>query len=263
MTTQADQIIETLRAGHDELDTIVAKLRPEDLTRGSAAAEWTVAQVLSHLGSGAEIFLAILEGALDGSGVPAGDFNQSVWDRWNAMSPGEQAAGFLVSNEKLVQRYEGLDDRQRAELEVDFGFMPEPLDVAAAVGMRLSEFTLHSWDVRVVFDADATLQPEAVGVLLDGIGGTIAWAGKADRLDGAARIAVRTTDPDRAFGLAIEDSVQVVEVPDAADGELTAPGEYVVRFLTGRNSAQFTPASVTFTSENLTLDELRAVFPGY
>lgn len=263
MTTQADQIIEILRAGHDDLQHRVSKLRPEDLTRGSAAAEWTVAQVLSHLGSGAEIFLAILESALDGTGSPADGFNQSVWDRWNAMSPNEQAAGFLVANEKLVQRYEGLDDRQREELRIPFSWMPEPIDLAAAAGMRLNEFTLHSWDVRVAFDPEAVLQPEAVGILLDGIGGTIAWAGKADKLDGVARIAVRTVDPAREFGLVITDSVQVLEVPDVVDGELTAPAEYVVRFLTGRNSAPFTPDTVEFTSSTLTLDDLRPVFPGY
>jgi hypothetical protein len=129
--------------------------------------------------------------------------------------------------------------------------------------MRLSEFALHSWDVRVAFDSDAALQQEAVGPLLDGIGGTVAWSAKADRLDGTARIAVRTADPDRTFGLVIDDSVQLAEVPDPADGELTAPAEYVVRFLTGRHAAQYTPASVEFSSQKLTLDDLRRVFPGF
>jgi uncharacterized protein (TIGR03083 family) len=220
--------------------------------------------VLSHLGSGAEIFLATLQAAVSGTGAPANDFNQTVWDRWNAMSPSEQAAGFLVANEKLVQAYEGLDETQRQELRVKFGFMPEPLDVATVLGMRLNEFTLHSWDVRVAFDSTAALAADAVGPLLDSINGTLAWAGKADKLDGGARIAVRTTDPDRAFGIVIAESAQLSdEVPAPADAELTAPAEYVVRFVTGRNSAQYTPASVQFTSEKLTLDDLRVVFPGY
>ncbi|GAA1587906.1 maleylpyruvate isomerase family mycothiol-dependent enzyme [Kribbella sancticallisti] len=263
MTKQADQIIEMLRAGHDDLDTVVARFRPEDLARGSAAAEWTVAQVLSHLGSGAEINLATLEGALAGTGVPGGEFNQATWDRWNAMSPGEQAAGFLTANEKLVQRYEGLDDRQRQELRIDFGYLPKPVEVAAAAEMRLSELTLHSWDVRVAFDSSAVLAPEPTGTLLDGIGRLLGWVGKADQLDGAARIAVHTVEPERAFGLVIDDKVHLTEVPESADGTLTAPAEYVVRLVTGRHAAEFTPASVEFTSETLTLDNLRRVFPGF
>jgi hypothetical protein len=144
-----------------------------------------------------------------------------------------------------------------------FGWMPEPVDLATAAGMRLSEFTLHSWDVRAAFDSSAALRPDAVRRLLDHVAGTIAWAGKADRLDGSAQIAVRTTDPDRAFGLSIDESAQIVDLPDTADGEFVAPAEYVVRFLTGRNAAKYTPASVEFTSEKLTLDDLRKVFPGY
>src|SRR5215207_3171848 len=192
MTKQADQFIQVLRAGHDDFGAQVAKLRAEDLTRGSGASEWTVAQVLSHLGSGAEINLAILDGALAGTGAPGGDFNKATWARWDAMSSGEQAAGFLPAAEKLVQRYEGLDEQQRQDLRIDFGFLPEPVDVATAVRMRLSEFTLHSWDVRVAFDPAAALPPEATAVLLDAIDQSLSWIGKADRLDGAARIAVNT-----------------------------------------------------------------------
>jgi uncharacterized protein (TIGR03083 family) len=263
MTKQADQTIQVLRAGHDDLDRLVAKFRAEDLTRGSAASEWTVAQVLSHLGSGAEIHLATLEGALAGTGAPGGDFNKATWARWDAMSPGEQAAGFRAANEKLLQFYEGLDERQHEDLRIDFGFLPEPVDVDTAARMRLSEFTLHSWDVRVAFDPAAVLAPDATEALLDGIGQTLAWVGKADQLDGAVRIAVNTVEPDRAFGLLIDDTVRLAEVPQPADAVLTAPAEYFVRLVTGRHAAQYTPAAVEFTSERLTLDDLRKVFPGF
>ena len=263
MTKQADQFIQVLRAGHDDFAGQVARFRAEDLTRGSGASEWTVAQVLSHLGSGAEINLATLEGALAGTGPAGSEFNKATWARWDAMSPGEQAAGFLTAAEKLVQRYEGLDEQQRQDLRIDFGFLPEPVDVATAVRMRLSEFTLHSWDVRVAFDPAAVLEPEATEALLDGIGQTLAWAGKADQLDGAARIAVNTVERDRAFGLFIEDTVRLAEVPQPADAVLTAPAEYFVRLVSGRHGAQYTPATVEFASERLTLDDLRKVFPGF
>src|SRR3982750_4859153 len=108
MTSLADRTIASLRATHDELAGLVRTLDDDQLTRPSGASEWTVAQVLSHLGSGAEISLAGFRAALDGAPAPEQDFNERVWDRWNAMSPREQADGFLEHDAVLVQTLEGL-----------------------------------------------------------------------------------------------------------------------------------------------------------
>jgi uncharacterized protein (TIGR03083 family) len=263
MTSKAESAIGALRSGYDTLARIVGALRTDDLVRPSAASDWTVAQVLSHLGSGAEINLAALERAIDGSGAAAPDFNTSVWARWDSMTPTDQAASFLTANEKLVQRYEGLDDGQLVDLRIDLGFTPEPVDVAVAAGMRLNEFALHSWDVRVALDPTATVAPEAIDLLLESVGGLLGWAGKADQLDGTAILTVHTTDPTRTFGLAITDTVQLIDAPATDDGTLTAPAEYFVRLLTGRHTPAHTPSSVTLTSESVTLDDLRRIFPGY
>lgn len=68
------------------------------------------AQVLSHLGSGAEVGQAGLEASLGSAGAPRADFNRSVWARWDAISPGDQAAGFLTANESFVASDEAIDD---------------------------------------------------------------------------------------------------------------------------------------------------------
>ncbi len=263
MTSKAERAISALRTGYDTLAEQVGGLQPDDLVRPSGASEWKIADVLSHLGSGAEIGLAVLEGALDGTGRPADDFNPSVWDRWNAMSPADQASNFLTANQKLIQRYEGLSDEQLADVRIDFGFLPAPVDVETAAGMRLSEFALHSWDVRVGFDPDAALAPEATEILLDGVSRLLGWAGKADQYDGTAALTVNTTAPDRTFGLTIADAVELTDTPATPDGEMNAPAEYIVRLITGRNAPQYTPASVTLTSDKITLDQLRQVFPGF
>lgn len=263
MTSRTDQTISALRTGHDALVAFVAGLGPDDLTRISGASEWTVAQVLSHLGSGAEIGLNTLEGALAGTGPGGMDFNKTVWARWDGSSPAEQAANFPAADERLVARYEGLDERTKADLRIDFGFLPMPVDVATGVGMRLNEFTLHSWDARVAFDPAATLAPEATPLLMDTVGPMLAFAAKADQIDGTVAIAVHATDPASSFGLVIGDTVSVGEVPGSPDAELTAPAEYLVRLFTGRHGAEHTPASVTLTGDKVTLDDLRRVFPGY
>jgi uncharacterized protein (TIGR03083 family) len=261
MTSAADRTISALRSGHDDLVAFLATLGPDDITRTSAAAEWTVAQVLSHLGSGAEITLARLEGALNGTGQDP-EFNKSVWARWDAMSPAEQAATFPATNEKLLRRYEGLDERTRAELRIDLGFLPAPVEVATAAGLRLNEFTLHTWDVKATFDPTATLAREATEPLLDAVRALVGFLGKADRIDGPVSVAVHATDLDRSYGLVIGDAVALTDGVDSPNAELTAPAEYVLRLITGRHGAAYTPASVE-VSGAVTLDDLRRVFPGF
>ena len=70
MTATADATISALRSTHDELAAVVRDLDDEQLLAPSGASEWPVAQVLSHLGSGAEIGLATLRAATgDGRGA--------------------------------------------------------------------------------------------------------------------------------------------------------------------------------------------------
>src|SRR5215469_12017337 len=63
--------IATLRQSHDRLDKLVRSLTPEQVRAQSYDTEWSIAQVLSHLGSGAEIALLTLPGALR-EGEPVG-----------------------------------------------------------------------------------------------------------------------------------------------------------------------------------------------
>jgi uncharacterized protein (TIGR03083 family) len=264
MTDRADRTIKVLRSSHDELAAMARGFTGDDLARTSGSSEWDISQVLSHLGSGAEIFLALIQGALDGSGSPGGDFNQGVWARWDAMSREERAEGFLTANETLVSRFEGLDAETLDTLRIDTGFMPEPLDVGAVAGMRLTEFAHHLWDVKVAFDPAATLDPEATDLLVDQAGMLIGFLGKADALDGrTVTIAVHTASPERSFGLDIRDAVSLVDAPTAPDAVLTAPAEWWLRLVTGRHSPAHTPAEVRLSGDSVTLDDLRRLFIGF
>lgn len=263
MTSSADQAIDALRTGHDKLATIVNRLRPDDLTRPSGASEWDVSQVLSHLGSGAQIGLRALTTALP-EGPSISETNQQVWARWDAMAPTDRASGFLKANEALVARYEALDSEARATVRIDLGFLPQPADIATAGAFRLAEFAFHSWDVRVAFEPDAALDPEALEPLLDHVRRLVGFVGHAEVLAGRqASITVRTTDPERAFGLEFRDSVSLVDEPDRPDGVLTAPAESWLRLVVGRLSAERTPPSVRLTGDLISLDDLRRVFPGF
>lgn len=263
MTTLADQTIAALRSGHDELAAFVRDLGPDDLVKPSGASEWQISQVLSHLGSGAEIGLATLTAALAGAPTPDGDFNRQVWARWDAMPPAEHASGFLAANQRLVEAYEALDPANRANLRVDLGFLPEPIDVATAARFRLSEFTLHQWDVEVGFNPYATLTPEAVGLLLDQVAGMLGWTGRPETLGGRqATLTLRLHKPDRSYGLRLGERIELTEVPEQADGELELPAEAWLRLAVGRLGPRYTPGDVRVTGP-VSLDDLRALFPGF
>ncbi|RYC13275.1 maleylpyruvate isomerase family mycothiol-dependent enzyme [Nocardioides zhouii] len=258
MTVLVDQSIAELRATHDRLAAHVATLTAEDLATTSGADQWTVADVLSHLGSGAEIARHTLVAALgDDADRPE---NTAVWDRWNAMSPADQAEAFVASDARLVELYESLTPEQRARTSVDLGFLPAPVPVATAVGMRLNEQVMHDWDVRVATDPDAALTGTAAELLLqhyaDGMGFMLGFIGKADRVDAPTRLAVGE------HTLAITDSVAIEADTSDPTATYAGPLEAVVRLVGGRLGENHTPTDATVTG-NVTLDELRQVFPGY
>lgn len=268
MTTLADRTIAALRTNHDDLSTLLRGLDADDLNRPSGASEWTVAEVLSHLGSGAEIGLATLRAALAGDDAPDQDFNQSVWDRWNAKGPKEHAEDFLSADAELVAAYESLDADTRQQLRITFGFLPEPADVTLAAGMRLNEAALHAWDVKVTFDPKTTIAPESVEELVDLVPGPlsflIGFIGRPNALTSPpVTLRIETSDPQRVLGLTLGETIGFSAPSESADVVLAIPAEAWLRLLTGRLDAAHTPGFVTVTGEAVTLDDLRRVFPGF
>jgi len=264
MTPTADATIAALRSTHDELAAVVRGLDDDQLLAPSGSSEWPVAQVLSHLGSGAEIGLAALRGATGEAAAPGDGFNQSVWDRWNAMSSREQADGFIASDEALLVAYEALTPQQRADLQVKLGFLPTPLPLASLAGMRLNEAAQHSWDVRVAFDDDAAIADDTASLVVEhystGLGFLLGFIGKADALREPALISLG----DLGRALSVTDSVALVAADSGSTptATFTGPADAVARLLAGRLTPRWTPDGVSVEG-NVDLDDLRRVFPGY
>ncbi|MEV4535077.1 maleylpyruvate isomerase family mycothiol-dependent enzyme [Asanoa sp. NPDC049518] len=263
MASQADRVIAVLRAGHDDLTAKVAAFTADDLARPSGASEWDVSQVLSHLGSGAEINLAILEAGITGSTPPDGDFNKSVWAKWDNATRQERADWVVTANEALVRRFEALDEAERESVRITYAWMPAPVDVAAAGTMRLNEFALHAWDVAVAFEPAATVDAAAAELLLGQAAHMFGWLAKPEQLDGrTATLAVEITDVPETFGLTLGPEIALAATPTDPDGTLRLPAETWLRLVTGRLKPEFTPASVKLDGP-LSLDDLRRVFPGF
>jgi uncharacterized protein (TIGR03083 family) len=254
--------IAVLRGSHDRLAGLVAPLTPEQIRARSFCTDWSIAQVLSHVGSGAEIGLLMLPGAL-GEGEPAGpeDF-QPVWDVWNAKTPDEQAADALAADERHVATLEQLTDEQLAKISLPFFGME--LDAIGLVRLRLGEHALHTWDVAVTLDPAATVSPDAVDLLIDNVPSFLApRLGKVPADPFAVRI--QTTGPQRDYLLATADTVIMTEYPedgtDVPVGEITMPAEALLRLAYGRLDPAHTPATVTGAPADL--NQLRNIFPGF
>ncbi len=262
MTSLADRTVAALRAQHDELSALVRDTPAEQLSAPSGASEWSVAQVLSHLGSGAEIALATYQAALTGKPLPGDGFNQSVWDRWNSRTPPELAAGFLRADEQLVAAVEAMTSEQRDTLQIDIGFLPAPLPFVSVLAMRLNEAAQHGWDVCVALDEDAAIAADTAAVLAehfaDGLGFLLGFTGKADELSEPAVVDIQGS----GFSLHLEGRAKLTRAAQDSTATFIGPLESAIRLFGGRLTQKYTGDDVDVVG-NVTLDDLRRVFPGY
>ena len=169
--------------------------------------------------------------------------------------------GSWRATRRLVELFESLTPEQREAVRVDLGFLPAPVPLATPLAMRLNEHTLHGWDARVGLDPAAALSDEAAELVLqhytDSMSFMLGFIGKADRLDEPVRLGVG----DRV--IAIEDAVGLEPVgADAATATYDGPLEAVVRLWPDASLPSTRPAEVSVTG-NVSLDQLRDVFPGY
>jgi uncharacterized protein (TIGR03083 family) len=257
MSQLVDRTITALRSEHDMLAGLVRTLTDDQLATTSGAAEWTVAQVLSHLGSGAEIGLAPIARAA-GETVTAED-NQTIWARWDASAPRAQAEGFLEYNGRWLDKVEALTPEQRSSLTVDLGFLPEPVPLVTALGMRLNEVANHSWDVRVAFDAHVGVDADSAAVLVDLLTGPVSFM--LSFLAKPAELADPVSVAIPGAGLAIDDAVTVVDHLESPSATFNGPPEAFVRLISGRLKAPY-DKGVTIDG-GITLDDLRRVFAGF
>lgn len=271
--------LDALAGSHDRLSELVQGIDGAGLRGPSYCEGWSIAQVLSHLGSGAQAFQAALDSAIDGEPPLSRDAMAAIWDRWNAMSPEEQAEGFLATDGQLVEALENLGDRLD---DLEFTLLGTfQVDAAGLLALRLGEHALHLWDVAVALDPTATLEADAAALLVDRLTETVGRLGTPDGAVGLERpftVRVQTAGPARSFDLTIADTVRLEPVGDGAtqvgSGAASSPGpaeggaraplhlpaEALVRLVYGR----LDPAHRRELSpeESATVETLRQVFRG-
>ncbi len=255
--------IGALRQSHDALRATVAPLDEDAVRRRSYCSEWSIAQVLSHLGSGAEIFGLFLDAGLDGTEPPGPDAFAPIWQAWNDRSPQTQATDALAADEILVKRLEALSPQQRDAIRLHLFGMD--LDADGLARLRLGEHAVHSWDVAVALDPSVTVAAGSVSLLIDNVAPLIGRAGRPAASPQA--IHVSTTAPDREFVLDTGEPVRLEPAADAGAGPragagpaLRLPAEALIRLVYGRLDPGHTPP---VEAAGVDLDDLRQVFPGF
>ncbi|MGH9097279.1 MAG: maleylpyruvate isomerase family mycothiol-dependent enzyme, partial [Acidimicrobiales bacterium] len=245
---QVSKLIEALAASAQQLAALVEPLPPDQLRRSAYPSEWTIADVLSHLGTGAVMTLRRLDGE---------EFEmQPIWDEWNAKTPDRQAADALEADRALLARLGSLTPEDRARR---FVFGPVDFDLPSALRLRLNEHVQHTWDVAVTLDPTATISPDAAELLIDSVG---MMAGFAGRPTGVERtITIATHAPTRHLELVLRPDAVALS-PSHASGtpDLELPAESLIRLVGGRLDPDHTPS---INDPDSTLEELRRVFTGY
>jgi uncharacterized protein (TIGR03083 family) len=259
--TAPQALIAALRNSHERLASLVHAVSEDFLTERSYCTDWNVAQVLSHIGSGAEISLMMLESVLRGEPMDRDAF-PPVWDRWNAKTPAEQAADCLPADDAQISRLEGLTAGELDGISLDFFGMK--LDAAGVVRLRLSEHAVHTWDVAAAIDPVAILAPDAVALLT----GQVFWLAERTGRPGERPFVVRLRGSYPETDLLLDVAGKVTLTPWPAEGaqparaEIQLPTEALIRLFYGRLDPAHTPP-VEITGDPALLDEARAVFPGF
>ena len=237
------------------LASLVNDLKLEQLDQQAYPSEWRIADVLSHVGSGAVIMRHSIDAAVSGNAVEEG-FNQSVWDEWNAKGAAVRATEALAADRALPERIASLSDAERDSFHFAMG--PFRLDLAAFLRLRLNEHVLHTWDVEVALHPDATLPADAVAILIDNLE---MIAGFASKSDGHERVlTVHTTQPSRAFSVNVDpERVSMTSAEPSAPVDSELPSESFVRLVYGRLDPGHSPADI----ESPELEQLRGLFPGF
>jgi len=246
--------VRPLGASVARLHKLVRGLDADQLDSPSYSSGWSIADVLSHLGSSAVMLRQRLADAR--SGVQTTLDAQAIRDEWNAKTPRAKADGALAEDERVLQDIEAVSPEEWDQLTFDFG--PVTVGLNVTVALRLNEHAFHTWDIEVMFDDEARLPPDATTVIVDNLGLIARFTA---RPTGDVReVWVRTSHPERHFTVRLTtDAAELLEGDAGEQPDVALPAEAFCRLVYGRLDADHSPA---VEANGEVLDTLRRVFPG-
>lgn len=251
--------VAVLRASHERLTGLVQRLNFATLTSPSYDSEWSIGQVLSHLGSQAQIFDLLLTAHFAGDEAPGNDTFREIWADWDSRDPLAWRTDSLAASERELQRYESMTDFELSTFRVQLFGMD--LDAVSLLRMRINEHATHTWDIDVALHPSATILPAALGIITDGLPALAARIGKPQ--DESYRVRLQAIEPNSDVVIVVGEAIAIEPVSqgDVHDGVIELPAEAYVRLLFGRLDPVHTPAVTESGARGL--DDLRKVFVGF
>ncbi|MEW2548954.1 maleylpyruvate isomerase N-terminal domain-containing protein [Streptomyces sp. NPDC047002] len=249
-----------LSALHDtsaRLRALAAPLSADDLTRPSCASGWTVAQVLSHLGSAAEICADLVRRGLAGDERgPRREELTPVWERWDALDPAGQRRSWLDADAAHLDLLDSVTAAREADLSIPY--FAGPMELSTYLGYRLSVQALHGWDAEAAFDrAAAVAHPGLVWERLDLVVSRF-HAAEARAALAPRRIALRHGGAEDHLDVGAE--LHLVAGPVAKPATtVTGTTDALLRLVYGRSR----PADAVEVTGAGSRADLVALFPGF
>src|SRR5712691_4168784 len=242
-TTAMTEVIALISAEASQLQDFLAGLRPEEWSRSSACAGWTVGDVVAHLTQGARTWSEAITRAR------AGDFNPPPGQP--PLRPGERGSAATAQRAIDFRQEMGKDallhafvDGYQQLHQVLVGLQAEDWDKPCFhrrgvlstrdyVCLRLQELVVHGWDIHSAFDAAATVSERPLPVL---VGLAQRWLSNTFRPTPSLSAPVRYRfdvsgpAPVRQDILVSQDRFQIGPVPDrGADVTFCChPGDYIL-----------------------------------
>ena len=188
MVTPEQRVI-VLQAEAETFKAYLSSLPAEAWNRPSACEGWTVADVVAHLAGG--VLESRLTRGLEGDASPpegappveAHDedrFAENIFQRAlsNREQHGENLLGTLIQRlDESVQVFNTVGPEDWEKLCY---WPPGPEPVRTLLDMRISELTMHAWDIRSTVDSEYHLSGDSVGVLIDTVDRAVRRAFRPD-----------------------------------------------------------------------------------
>jgi uncharacterized protein (TIGR03083 family) len=246
--------VDALRSSVARLRDAVAPMSDADLTGRAYPSGWSIADVLSHIGSGAVILQRRLDDTLAGQTTPD-DFAPGVWETWNAKDPAAKRDDALIADTELLARIEAVTLEDRSSFVFAMGPMTFGFD--EFIGLRLNEHAFHTWDIEVAGDPAATIPQQATELIVDNLELIARYTAKAT--GDATTITVATTAPARGFTIELQtESVTFLPTNPMSPADIDLPAEAFARLVYGRLDPDHTPQG----AHRGALEVLRRTFPG-
>jgi len=260
-------VVPAMRREFEVLDRYLGALSAAHWLGPTYCSDWTVQKTVSHLGSGADLHLRTLKENLDGAEPTTAEVRQSVWDYFDSLAPEPLYAQFQDRMEAFLGYLESMAPEAR---ERTVRFFAGEAPIAEYAQYRLSELSLHSWDIRVGLDPTARLLPTSARALwphvLDNLNRRANAKAKAE-LDGAVyELEVFTPARQHVF-LTVRDGA-VAAQEEAAQPPLASlrlPAEAFIRLYSGRLPLEEAEAAgeVGISGDRAAALRLNSLFPGY